>query len=321
MDQQLESHAFTADRGDDAVRLDLVLQRYTRGRLATSRRKLQAAIEAGQVRVNGEVVTRTAMRVTAGDHIEASLPAPRRREAPRPEAMDLEVLFEDAHLLACNKLPGLVVHPSYKHAGGTLFNGLLWHVRESGARPRLLQRLDKDTSGVVLVSKSATAHAAMVRAMRAGTMRKEYLAIVRGVPRPAAGIISLNLHRDPADRRRVAVAADDAGGKLSVTRYETMSHSSRLSLLRCELVTGRMHQIRVHLAARGWAIVGDGVYGEPWDPASAGFHADIPAFPRQALHAWRVWLPHPVTGEPLAVLAPIPDDMTRLMEHAGLSHP
>jgi 23S rRNA pseudouridine1911/1915/1917 synthase len=203
--------------------------------------------------------------------------------------------------------------------------------------PRLLHRLDKDTSGVVLVSKRKPAHAAIVRAMRAGAVRKEYLAVVQGVPRPASGTIALRLRRDPSDTRRVAVAESE--GKESVTRYETLSVSgsarpsvnptsdtghrtpdddrpSALSLVRCELVTGRMHQIRVHLAARGWPIVGDGVYG-----CATGLKTGGPTFQRQALHAWRVSLSHPVTGVPLVIVAPVPDDMRALIEAADLRVP
>jgi len=349
----MEPHVLTADRGDAGVRLDLVLLRHLGGQLALSRRRLQAAIEQGQVSVNGLAVTRTAARVAAGDRIGAWLPAPRRREPPRPQPLALEVLFEDEHLLAVNKPPGIVVHPSYKHPDATLFNALLWHLKGSaealdlgGANavdqgtaqaldpgsaialphrsaahitPRLLHRIDKDTSGLVLVSKTKAAHAAVVQAMRAGAVRKEYLAVVRGVPRPANGTIALRLRRDPSDMRRVAVAGSE--GKESATRYETLSTSddarrSPVSLLRCELVTGRMHQIRVHLAARGWPIVGDRVYGAGKAGTAGGAGGA-----RQALHAWRVSLPHPVTGASLVIVAPVPDDMRGLIEAANLRLP
>jgi 23S rRNA pseudouridine1911/1915/1917 synthase len=339
----MERHVLTADRGDAGVRLDLVLLRYLGGRLALSRRRLQAAIEQGRVSVNGIAATKAAARVAAGDRIDAWLPAPRRREAPRPQPLALQVLFEDEHLLAVNKPPGIVVHPSYKHPDATLFNAVLWHLngsaealphrcstRPADITPRLLHRLDRDTSGVVLVSKTKPAHAAIVRAMRAGALRKEYLAVVQGVPRPASGTIALRLQRDPSDTRRVAIAESD--GKESVTRYETLSVSTRqsaLSLVRCELVTGRMHQIRVHLGARGWPIVGDRVYGcatglktgGPTIQNWAGGAGGATEFPRQALHAWRVSLSHPVTGASLVIVAPVPDDMRALIEAADLRVP
>jgi 23S rRNA pseudouridine1911/1915/1917 synthase len=343
----MERHVLTADRGDAGVRLDLVLLRYLGGRLALSRRRLQAAIEQGRVSVNGVAATKTAARVAAGDRIDALLPVPRRREAPRPQPLPLEVLFEDEHLLVVNKPAGIVVHPSYKHPDATLFNAVLWHLgvgsatarpRRSSAKvgsvaevaaqgwPHLLHRLDKDTSGVVLVSKTKPAHAAIVRAMRAGGVRKEYLAVVQGVPRPASGTITLRLRRDPSDTRRVAIAESE--GKESVTRYETLStpdtglrtpdddRQSAVSVVRCELVTGRMHQIRVHLAARGWPIVGDRVYG-----CATGLKTGGPTCQRQALHAWRVSLSHPVTGAPMVIVAPVPDDMRALIEAADLRVP
>jgi 23S rRNA pseudouridine1911/1915/1917 synthase len=313
----LEAHAFTADRGDEGVRLDLVLLRYVRGRLALSRRRLQAAIESGCISVNGAPAHKTAARVTAGDRIDALLPARRRREPARAQDLPLDVVFEDEHLLVLNKASGMVVHPAYKHAHDTLFNAVLWHVGDGCTRPRLLNRLDKDTSGIVLMSKSREAHEAIVRAMRGGAVRKEYLAIVHGTPRPARGTVTMRLRRDPNDIRRVSRA--ESGGKESVTRYETLSqgtaHENPVSLVRCELVTGRMHQIRVHLAARGWPVVGDRVYGAGRAAMEAG------AGSWHALHAWRVSLAHPITGEPLTLVAPLPDDLRTLMNAARLQIP
>ncbi len=342
----LEKHAFTADRGDEGIRLDLVLLRRVRGRMAVSRRRLQAAIDDGQVTVNGAPATRTAARVAAGDRIEAVLPAAARRDSPQQQSLPLDVLFEDDHLLAVNKPPGMVVHPSYKHADGTLFNAVLWHLRDGSLRPRLVNRLDKDTSGLVLVSKSREAHARIIAAMRSGGVLKEYLAIVNGVPKPPAGTISMKLRRDPFDVRRVSpwnTWDPPSGGfaaKDSVTRYETLDCTrspARLSLVRCELVTGRMHQIRVHLAERGWPILGDRVYGAARAPASAPLPArpalpapsvpptlpvrQAPGSPRQALHAWRVSLPHPVTAVPLVIVAPIPADMRAVLDTVGLRIP
>ena len=164
----------------------------------------------------------------------------------------------------------------------------------------------------MLVSKTMTAHAAIVRAMRQGSaagFRKEYVAVVHGAPEPPNGEISLRLRRDPADSRRVL--ASDTEGKESVTRYATFTHSAELglSVLRCELITGRMHQIRAHLAARGWPLVGDPVYGN-------GDH-EVGPMARQALHSWRLSLRHPVSGAPLVVTAPFPGDMAALLRTVG----
>jgi len=332
-----EVHVFTADRGDRGVRLDLVLLRRLRPRVAISRRRLQAAIEGGEVRVNDRPVMKCAARLAAGDRLEARLPAVRTRRRAGPQPLPLEILYEDEHLLAVNKAPGVVAHPSYKHADDTLFNALLWHVQTRAgdaaqlphvpdlpdpphlpdlpdlphlphpATPRLLTRLDKDTSGLVLVSKSKVAHVALVRDQRAGAIRKEYLALVRGIPKPASGRICQPLARDRADGRRVIETPE---GKASTTRYETVAsdRASHLSLVRCELVTGRMHQIRVHLASRGWPVLGDRVYGARVPPAVAHpGESNVPSPPAgQALHAWRVTLPHPITRVPLVIEAPVP---------------
>jgi 23S rRNA pseudouridine1911/1915/1917 synthase len=196
-------------------------------------------------------------------------------------------------------------------------------------RPGLVHRLDRDTSGVLLVAKSRAAHAGLARAIKARALRKDYLAVVYGRPPLVRGRIELKLLRDPLDRRRVAASRTE--GRSAATLYELLAESCPgrgddggragwLSLLRCRLVTGRTHQIRVHLAALGLPIVGDPLYGEPRhrglaDPALAALCRD---FPRQALHAWRLGLRHPVTGQALALRAPLPADLGRLLRAAGL---
>jgi 23S rRNA pseudouridine1911/1915/1917 synthase len=269
---------------------------------------------------------------------------------PLAPPLPLDVLFEDDHLLAISKAAGMVAHPCYRHPDGTVFDALLAHLGGTGIRPHLLQRLDKGTSGVMLASKTMTAHAAVVRAMArrsGGGVRKEYLAVVHGAPEPASGEIALRLRRDPADSRRVA--ASDTEGKESVTRYTVMASSLSdrrgmagssepeagtllASLVLCQPLTGRMHQIRVHLAARGWPIVGDPVYGEAQAPSPSRASTPKPeacdtsersaagtGIDRQALHAWRVSLAHPVTGAPLVITAPIPSDVAALLDHLGLA--
>ena len=178
-----------------------------------------------------------------------------------------------------------------------LLNAVLWRVRgRADAQPGILTRLDKGTSGIVVIALTPGAHATLQRDAAAGRVVKEYLALVRGTPDPPTGRVVLPLGRDAADRRRVVVRDD---GQYCETQYETIGRpSSNRSLLRCTLVTGRTHQIRVHLAASGHPIVGDALYGEP-DASMA----------RQALHAWRVALPHPVTRQRIEIEAPIPDDI------------
>jgi 23S rRNA pseudouridine1911/1915/1917 synthase len=228
---------------------------------------------------------------------------PRRR--PQPERGPLDIIYEDDSMLVSNKPPGLVVHPTYKNTSGTLLNAVLWRVRDrSGARPGILTRLDKDTSGLVVIALTPGVHAIMQKDATAGRVRKEYLAYVCGSPQPERGAIVSSLARDPGDRRRVIVTPDGAPCE---TRYEVVDSHDGYSILRCELVTGRTHQIRVHLASRGWPIVGDQIYGEP-DARIA----------RQALHAWRVSLPHPITRQALEFEAPLAADIRDLIQNFTL---
>ncbi len=298
---------FTTDRGDRDRRLDQAILRHLGDVPRISRTKVQRWIGDGLVAVNGVVAHRASMAPPVGATVEvAGDEVMVERARPAAEQQALAILYEDAALLALNKPPGIVVHPSYKHASGTLFNGVLGYLRhEAGADPpRLLHRLDKDTSGVLLVSRSLAVHRIAQRTLGGDLARKRYLAVVHGRPRRATGTIALPLGTDPADRRRVAVRED---GSASETRYRVLASAGGTSLLACDLVTGRMHQIRVHLSASGWPIVGDRVYGRPGD-----------TFPRQALHAWQLTLPHPLTGMPLALEAPLPPDMAELCRAQGL---
>ncbi len=292
---------FVADRGDALLRLDQVLVRRVVDVSRMSRSLAQQWIESGLIAVDGKIARRSSTGVREGARVEVMLPASTvRRLRPEGQPGDLDVLFEDDCLIAINKLPGIVVHPSYKQASGTLLNAVLWRLRDrTNVRPGILTRLDKDTSGLVLVALTGEAQATVQRDAAAGRVKKEYLAVVCGVPRPRTGRIELPLARDPLDRRRVVVTP---GGAASETRYELVASSRGTSLIRCHLVTGRTHQIRVHLSANGWPIVGDRLYGEPH-----------PEMTRQALHAWRIALPHPVTRQALNIEAPLSQDMEKLI--------
>ena len=201
-----------------------------------------------------------------------------------------EILFEDECLVAVDKPAGIVVHPAYRHLDGTLLDEL--RARDPQATLSVVGRLDKLTSGIVVLAKSAAVHATLQKRWKAAD--KEYLAVVNGRVEPASGTIDLPLGTDPSDRRRRVVRPD---GAPSVTMFELVDYdaTSDRSLLRCRLLTGRRHQIRVHLAARGWPIVGDGVYGQT-----------LAGFPRHALHASRLTLMHPRDGRPLTIRAAAP---------------
>jgi 23S rRNA pseudouridine1911/1915/1917 synthase len=294
------------DRGDHGVRLDRVLLRHLGDEKGASRNRIQKWIEAGDVLLNGAAPPRAAWRVQAGDEIRVRVANLPTRSRPSAEAIDIEVLYEDDDLLAVNKPPGLVVHPSYRNTSGTLMNGLLARATSwpPGSTPALLGRLDKNTSGLVLVTKRPQIYTALQRAMAANRIEKDYLAIVAGKPSPPKGTIDLALDRDPWDRRRITVT--DRGGQPSITKYERLATTNTHSLVRCRLITGRTHQIRVHLATKRWPIVGDATYGTP------------SKFPRQALHAWRLRFRHPATGAEMSIEAPLPADMRALAVELGL---
>jgi 23S rRNA pseudouridine1911/1915/1917 synthase len=315
----------TADRGDAGRRLDLVIRRHLADVGAATRTRVQAWIEDGHVAVNGTRVCRASSRAALGDLVTVALPDAVTRLPMAAEAVDLDILYEDDHLLAVDKPAGIVVHPTYKNARGTLMNALLWQARgwAPDQRPSIVGRLDKLTSGIVIVAKTAAMHASLQRAMASSDSEKTYLAIVYGRVGVSSGVIDLRLNHQEGDRRRTV--ASPHRGAPSRTRFERLAQVAAprvgLALVRCRLETGRRHQIRAHLAARGWPLVGDAMYGDPrWpeieDPALADA---VRQFPRQALHAWRTGLRHPVTGGWLQIDAPVPADLRALLAVSGLS--
>ena len=265
-----------------------------------SRARWQKALAAGLVTVNQQPA-RASDAVHAGDRILAHPPAP---EAPpvqaRAENIPLDVLYEDATLLCLNKPAGLVVHPAVGHWDGTLVNAILHHcgtVSEGGhpLRPGIVHRLDKDTSGCILVAKNEFAHQHLARQFADRTARKTYLAVVRGRPRATAGSVTGAIARHPVHRQRMSVS-QRPGARAAETLWRVLLTSGNLSLIECRPKTGRTHQIRVHLQHLGHPIAGDRTYGGGAD------------FPRQMLHAWKLAVTHPVSGEALEWTAPLPDD-------------
>lgn len=316
--------SFVADRGDAGHRLDQAVQRHLAGSHALSRSAIQRLVAAGRVHVNDALPRRVAVRLAPGDVVRIDVAPPRPPAPPTAEgAIALHVLYEDDDLLVVVKPAGLVAHPTATRRSGTLVNALLGRA-EKAARPwtpHLVQRLDRGTSGLVVVAKSGSAHTALQQALRDG--EKDYLAVVFGRP-DERGLLDAPLGRDPLDRRRVVVRAS---GSAAATEYETLARSTRdrrgLALVRCRLRTGRTHQIRVHLADRGWPIVGDATYGRPPRTRLAAIPLDRLArgFPRPALHAWRVAFRLPATGTLVRFEAAVPDDIAALVAAAGLSRP
>ena len=228
--------------------------------------------------------------------------------APQPEAIPLRVVYEDEHLLVVDKPAGLVTHPAPGHPTGTLVNALLAHTPEleegdHPQRPGIVHRLDKDTSGLLVIAKDAQTHAALADQMRERAMVKRYLALVEGRMDPPTGVIEAPIGRDPRNRLRMALVSEARGGRDARTRFHTLRYVPGRSLLEVQLETGRTHQIRVHLAALHHPVVGDLTYGRPQSPMP----------PRQFLHAAHLEFLHPVTQRWLTFDAPLPDDLATFL--------
>lgn len=282
---------------------------------AYSRTRLQQLIAAGAVRVNGIVATDAAQTV-AGSEAVSIAPPPPLPATPQPTALPLAILYEDADILVLDKPPGLVVHPAAGHADDTLVNALLAHCGASlsgiggVARPGIVHRLDKDTSGLLAVAKHDRAHAALAAQFADRSLSRTYLAFVWDLPQPPHGTIDLAIGRDARHRQKMTVRA--AGGKPARTHYDVQENfGTRAALVRCRLETGRTHQIRVHLTQLGHAVIGDAVYGRPRRGTDA-LTKLLRRFPRQALHATEMKLVHPMTGKTMRFQAPLPPDLLLL---------
>ncbi|HTZ69258.1 MAG TPA: RluA family pseudouridine synthase [Acetobacteraceae bacterium] len=286
-----------------------------------SRSRVKNLIEAGQASRDGTRFTAPAEPVRAGALYELA-PPPVVDAVPQPEAIPFPILFEDDDLLVLDKPAGLVVHPAPGNEAGTLVNALLAHCGDrlpgigGERRPGIVHRLDRDTTGVMVVAKTEQALATLSAAFAARDLERAYLALAWGVPSPAAGDIEGQIGRDPRDRKRMALVR--GGGKPALTHYATERvYAAAVSLLRCRLATGRTHQIRVHLASRGHPVVGDPLYVRRIPAASRGVAEPLRSrlldFPRQALHAATLGFRHPRTGEALRFETPLPSDFAALL--------
>ena len=289
-----------------------------------SRSRVKALMESGHASVDGAPLTDPAAAVRVGGAYRLIVPPP-VPATPLPQNIALDILFEDADLIVLNKPAGLVVHPAPGNLDGTLVNALLHHADDlSGiggeARPGIVHRLDKETSGIMVVAKSQRAHAALSEAFATRDLDREYLALCWGLPALMEGEIEGDIGRHPTDRKRMAVVTRH--GKHALTRYRVeRAFGTAAALLRLKLETGRTHQIRVHLAHINHPVMGDPVYLRRIPPAAAGLPPAARdaalAFPRQALHATSLGFRHPVSGRDLAFSAPPPPDMALLLDCLG----
>ncbi len=295
---------YYVDAASEGVRLDRFLVAHLR---AHSRARIQALIASGHVTVDGRPA-RPALRLRRGQRVEVTVPPPPAAGLV-PEALPLDVVYEDPHLVVINKPPGLTVHPGAGRTSGTLANALVARYPDLAGvggerRPGIVHRLDKDTSGLMVVARTPQAYAGLQRQLAERTLRRIYLALVCGHPPHDEGVIEASIGRHPRHRTRMAVRP---GGRPAITRYRVRERFARYALVEVSLLTGRTHQIRVHFAHLGHPVAGDPVYGR---------RADDLGIRRQALHAWRLELRHPVTGSPLALEAPPPADFLAAVEAA-----
>lgn len=318
MTQDLLTH--TVAETDAGTRLDRLLARTFP---ALSRTRLKALIETGAVRSGARTITDPSYRVKPGETLAATVPeaAPATVQA---QDIALDIRYEDEYLLVVDKPAGMVVHPAPGNPDGTLVNALLAHCGGSLSgiggvkRPGIVHRIDKDTSGLLAVAKTDLAHAGLAAQFESHSIDREYIAVVWGIPSSRKGTIEGNIGRNPANRKKMAVVAPPRG-KPAVTHYEVMRQMGvSACVLRCRLETGRTHQIRVHCAHFGHAIVGDPLYGGrnpgrrsrlPDRAADAVRHLN-----RQALHAHVIGFEHPATGEKICLKSELPSDINRLIE-------
>ena len=297
------------------MRLDLFLARRHE---ELSRSQIQKAIEDGHVLVNGRT-NKTGLKLKAGDVVDLQWPEP-RPSVMLPEAMDLNILYEDTHLLVLDKPAGLVVHPAAGHYSGTLVNGLLHHCRDlSGIggvlRPGIVHRLDKDTSGLMVVAKTDAVHRALSDQFKARRVKKTYQALVYGDVGPETGSINLPIGRHPIERQKMSTRS--RRGKEAVTRWETRERFGVATLLDVFIETGRTHQIRVHFHAIGHPVVGDPVYGKALafqEKRHREFRQVLKKIGRQALHAKALRFYHPVRQMELEFSSSLPADMAALCD-------
>lgn len=328
-----QNHVLTVEAEDDNVRLDRFLAIHIEG---LSRSRLKTLIKEGQVSFKGDTLVEPNHRVKCGQQFELNIPEI-EDAAPLPEDIPLDVVFEDEHLIIVNKPAGMVVHPAAGNWEHTLVNALLHHCGDSLSgiggvrRPGIVHRIDKDTSGLLVVAKSDAAHKGLSEQFadhgRTGPLERAYLALVWGAPSRISGTIDVPLARSTKNRLKIAVVPKgkvDARGKFAITHYELLEKyfdtdgMVRVGLVRCKLETGRTHQIRVHLAHIHHPLLGDDTYG-------AGFKASARNLPeraqhalaklnRQALHAAELGFEHPITGETLHFKSALPEKLQSLLD-------
>ena len=321
-DELFVHHRIVADPGQSLIRLD----KFLTDRLPhVTRTKIQDAVTAEFIKVNGKVA-KSNYRIHPGDVVTIALPEPPRDTEVYPENIPLNIVFEDPHLLVVNKPAGMVVHPAHENWSGTLVNALVYHfsqlpeMKGNEGRPGLVHRIDKDTSGLLVIAKTESAMTALASQFYHHTIGRTYQAIVWGEPEPAEGTINVNLGRSPKDRRITVAIPDGSSGRNAITHYRVLKPLRYVSLIECRLETGRTHQIRAHMKYLGHPIFSDATYGGDQILRGTVFakyrqfvENCFKIIPRQALHAKTLEFTHPATGELMKFDSDLPEDFTKAL--------
>lgn len=322
-DELYEHYRFVADPGQQLLRID----KYLMDRIANAtRNKIQAGIKDGYVLVNDETI-KANYKVRPGDVITVELPEPPRETEVVPEDIPLNIVFEDEYLLVVNKPAGMVVHPAYQNWSGTLVNALAYHfenlpeMQGNEGRPGLVHRIDKDTSGLLVIAKTEKAMQGLAVQFRNHTIDRTYYALVWGLPEPEKGTININLGRSPKDRRVTVAFEDESIGRHAITHYEVLETLRYVALVKCELETGRTHQIRAHMKHLGHPLFNDVTYGgdkilkgTTFSKYKSFVENCFKLMPRQALHAKSLGFVHPVTSEKMYFESELPEDFEQVLE-------
>jgi 23S rRNA pseudouridine1911/1915/1917 synthase len=324
-DQQelFEHFRFKVDARQSLLRID----KYVTGKLEnTSRTRVQEAANAGNIMVN-DVAVKPNYRVKPGDIIQILLPTPPREIELIPQNIPINIVYEDDDVVVVNKEAGMVVHPAYGNYTGTLVNALMWHFKDlplfktGEQRPGLVHRIDKNTSGILVIAKTEYAHNKLARQFFDRTTDRKYIALVWGTPDPPEGTITGNVGRSPKDRKVMYVFPDGSQGKHAITHYKTVEDLGYISMVECKLETGRTHQIRVHFSYIKHPLFNDEEYGGDQILKGTTFSKYqqfvkncFAILPRQALHAKSLAFDHPVTGKRMSFESELPDDMKRVID-------
>lgn len=306
MENIKETITVQANENDKGKRIDSFLNEVIED---ATRSYIQKIIDGGYVEITGKKNTKSGNKLKGTETIVVNLPEDETLDLI-PEDIPLEIIYEDSDIVVINKAPNMVVHPAHGNYNGTLVNALLYHIKDLSTingviRPGIVHRLDKDTSGVIVVAKHDEAHTTLSDMFKEKTLEKTYVCIAKGIFKDKSGRIETLIGRDPRDRKKMAVVTEN--GKIAISNYEILDESKDYSLVKVRIETGRTHQIRVHMKSLNHPILGDATYGNSTD-----------GIDRQMLHAYRLKFTHPISKKEMVVTAPIPEDFKRALKFAGL---